>query len=159
MIDMDKLYINYSIPCAQWRWYSNKKQQYWVDSTYVQGNNRSFRWNPKTSQPYEFSNRESSYLSSLWLVCTPDPKHKNNWSVWDSLLVKWYEPWFNDNVSRRWIYVHWWLSETNEPSEWCYVIQNKYLVWVLEKMQWWWLIFGYYPDHNYLINSSMANLT
>lgn len=160
LINMDNLNIDFCIQCAQWRWYSNKKKEYWVDSTYVKNSNRKFNGVPKVSKENEFSNNPNSYLSSLWCTYTPAPKHWNNWSVWDSLLVQWYEKWFNDNVASRKIYLHWWLSDTNEPSEWCLVIKRTYLTWVLEKMQWWGIIFSYYPDEKYLTNtSSMANLT
>lgn len=134
--------------CVSGQWYDHKTGVVWKDTVAVAQNPKARRIQ---AQPWENSNTNNSYLSSPWFLYTPG-NILTGWSTGRHLEVRWLEPWINDNAYIRSIYVHGWSI-----SEGCLVVPTASRKTVLWKLQNWGMIFSYFADNDYLVNSSILN--
>lgn len=126
VINMKTNKVEVNTTCMQWQW---KK---WVQT---------------------FSNENGSWQSSLGLAQVP--VYEKEWNARNyhrerghkdrNLLLRWTEPWFNDNILKRYIYHTW------DASKWCFTLpQNDTWHEVIDKMAYGGVIMSFYPDAKYL---------
>ena len=127
LINMKSNKVEVNTTCMQWQWKD------WIQT---------------------FSNEEGTWQSSLGLAQVPvsekewNPRnyHRNRGHKDRNLLLRWAEPGFNDNILKRYIYIHTW-----DASKGCFTLpQNETWHEVIDKMAYGGVIMSFYPDAKYL---------
>lgn len=127
LINMKSNKVEVNTTCMQWQWKN------WVQT---------------------FSNEENTWQTSLGLAQVP--VNEKDWNARNyhrerghkdrNLLLRWAEPWFNDNTWKRYIYIHTW-----DASKGCFTLpQNEIWHEVVDKMAYGGVIMSFYPDAKYL---------
>ena len=134
VIDMETNTVTYAEKCGHGEWSGDKE---WATS---------------------FSNRSKSHQSSLWAFITADKSRPNGKGSWHWNFPKWQES-SNSASHWRWIARHPVRSLTYKSwkptSEGCFTIPRSqaYVDEMLEKTQWWSLLFSYAKSKDYFKQS------
>ena len=134
LINMKSNKVEINTTCMQWQWKN------WVQT---------------------FSNKEGTWQSSLGLAQVPvsekewNPRnyHRERGHKDRNLLLRWAEPGFNDNILKRYIYIHTW-----EASKGCFTLpQNEIWHEVIDKMAYGGVIESFYPYPKYLKETNILS--